>query len=198
MLIAGLAILVLVESFIQIFFGSDYKSIRFINTNIGHDFLGGYITNLQLFIVIISLLLFIILFGLIKYTKLGKAFRAVSDNRSLAEIVGISAENIYSYVFLIASFMAGIAGVLIGLEQGIYPLLGSKYIIAGFTAAIIGGIGSIYGAILGSLILGLFENIGVSLLPSLYKEFIVFIFLLFFLLFRPQGLLGIKKNILDA
>jgi branched-subunit amino acid ABC-type transport system permease component len=198
LLISSLAILVLIESTIHLFFGSDYKTIKYTETNVGHEILGGYITNLQIIIILISLCLFIILFWLIKYTKLGKAFRAVADNRILSEIIGISMEKIYTHAFLVASLIAGIAGIMISLEQGIFPLLGSKYIVVGLTAAIIGGIGNIYGAVLGSLLLGLFENIGVSILPSAYKELVVFFLLLLFLLLRPQGVLGIRKNILDV
>jgi branched-chain amino acid transport system permease protein len=128
-----------------------------------------------------------------KKTKLGKAMRAVADNKDVAEVVGISAEKIYSWSFIIGSAIAGIAGILVGLEQNLEPTMGTNLMIKGFTAAIIGGIGSVPGSILGSFLLGLVENFGIWFLPSGYKEAIAFIILFIFLLFRPQGILGIKK-----
>ena len=129
-----------------------------------------------------------------KKTRIGKAMRAVSDNRNVAEIVGISSERFYSWSFVVGSFIAGIAGILIGLEQNLEPMMGTGLIIKGFTAAIIGGIGNVYGAILGALILGLAENFGIWYLPSGYKDAIAFVILFIFLLFRPKGLFGIKKE----
>jgi branched-chain amino acid transport system permease protein len=128
-----------------------------------------------------------------KKTKLGKAMRAVSDNKDVAEVLGISAEKIYSWSFIIGSIIAGIAGILVGLEQNLEPTMGTKLMIKGFTGAVIGGIDSVPGSILGSFLLGLAENFGIWFLPSGYKDAIAFIILFIFLLFRPQGILGIKK-----
>ena len=85
-----------------------------------------------------------------KKSKLGKAMRAVSDNKEVAEIVGISSEKIYNWSFIIGSCIAGIAGILVSLEQNLEPTMGTGLIIKGFTAAIIGGIGNVPGAILGA------------------------------------------------
>ena len=95
---------------------------------------------------------------------------------------------------IIGSFIAGIAGILIGLEQNLEPTMGTNLIVKGFTAAIIGGVGNVYGAILGALLLGLAENFGIWYLPSGYKDAIAFIILFIFLLFKPKGLFGIKRE----
>ena len=121
--------------------------------------------------------------------------RAVSDNKDVAEIVGISSEKIYSWSFIIGSAIAGVAAILIGLEQNLDPYMGTNLMIKGFAAAIIGGIGSVYGAVLGAFLLGVVENFGIWYLPSGYKDAIAFILLFIFLLFRPQGILGIKRRI---
>ena len=120
--------------------------------------------------------------------------RAVAGNKDAAEIVGISAEKIYSRSFIIGSAIAGIAAILVGLEQNLQPMMGTNLMIKGFTAAIIGGIGSVPGAILGSFLLGFAENYGIWFLPSGYKDAIAFVILFIFLLFRPYGILGIRKN----
>jgi len=193
MLIASIALLILFESLILLFFGADVKTINLIKVEKGLEFFGAIITPLQIVIIITSVVLLVLLFIFMKRTKLGKAMRAVSDNKDVAEIVGISSKRIFAWSFIIGSAVAGVAGILIGLEQNLEPTMGTNLMIKGFTGAIIGGIGSVPGAILGSFLLGLAENFGIWFLPSGYKDAIAFVILFAFLLFRPQGILGIKK-----
>lgn len=195
MMIASVGLLIALQSVIILFWGADVKSIDFIKNNDGINFLGGIITPLQLIIVLISLTLFILLYLLMKKTKIGKAMRAVADNKDAAEIVGISSEKIYSWSFIIGSTIAGIGGILIVLEQNISPSMGTSLMIKGFAAAIIGGIGSVPGAIIGALFLGLVENFGIWFLPSGYKDAITFVLLFIFLIVRPQGIIGIRKGL---
>jgi len=194
LLIASFAVLILIESLILLFFGADVKTIGYIKVAKGIEFLGAIITPLQVFIIIVSIILLIFLFIFMKKTKIGKAMRAVSDNKDVGEIIGISSERIYNWSFIIGSAIAGIAGILVALEQNLDPTMGTGLVIKGFTAAIIGGIGSVPGAILGSFLLGLSENLGIWFLPSGYKDAIAFILLFIFLLFRPNGILGKKKE----
>jgi branched-chain amino acid transport system permease protein len=186
--------LILMESLILIFFGADVKTIGFIKVAKGLEFLGAIITPLQIFIVITSFVLLLGLWAFMKKTKIGKAMRAVSDNKDVAEVVGISSERIYNWVFAIGSAVAGIAGILVALEQNLEPTMGTGLVIKGFTGAIIGGIGSVPGAILGSFFLGFAENLGIWFLPSGYKDAIAFVILFIFLLFRPKGILGIRRG----
>lgn len=194
LLIASIAILILLESLALLFFGADVKTIDFIKNSQGFEIFGAIITPLQIIIILVSAILFFALFILMKKTKTGKTMRAIADNRDVAEIIGISSEKIYSWSFVIGSAIAGIAAILISLEQNIEPTMGTNLMIKGFTGAIIGGVGSVPGAVLGSFFLGLAENFGTWFLPSGYKDAIAFILLFLFLLFRPQGILGIKNN----
>jgi len=183
--IASFALLILFESLILIVFGADVKTTGFIKIAKGKEFLGAIITPLQIVIVAVSLILLFFLWFFMKKTKIGKAMRAVSDNRDVAEIVGISSEKIFGYAFIIGSGLAGLAGILVGLEQSLEPTMGTNLMIKGFTATIIGGIGSVHGAILGSFLFGFAENFGIWFLPSGYKNAIAFVILFTFLLFRP-------------
>jgi len=194
LLLASFALLILFESLILILFGADVKTIGYIKVAKGLSFLGAIITPLQIWIILTSFVLLIGLFLFMKKTKMGKAMRAVSNNKNVAEIVGISSEKIYAWSFIIGSAIAGIAAILIGLEQNLEPVMGTNLMIKGFTAAIIGGIGSIPGAILGAFLLGFAENFGIWYLPSGYKDAIAFVILFIFLLFRSKGILGIKKQ----
>jgi len=194
LLIASVGLLILFESLILLFFGADVKTIGFIKIAKGWEFLGAIITPLQIIIIVSSLILFVLLFFFTKKTKIGKAMRAVADNKDVAEIVGISAKKIYAWSFVIGSAIAGVAGILVGLEQNLEPTMGTNLMMKGFTGAIIGGVGSVPGAVLGSFLLGLVENFGIWFLPSGYKDAIAFIILFIFLILRPQGILGRKKK----
>lgn len=194
LLVASIAVLTLLESLALLFFGADVKIINFIKDNQGIKFFGAIITPLQITIISVSVILFFTLFVFMKKSKIGKAMRAVADNKDVAEIVGISSEKIYSWSFIIDSAIAGCAAILISLEQNITPTMGSILMIKGFTGAIVGGVTSVPGAILGSLLLGIIENFGIWFMPSSYKDAIAFILLFIFLLLRPQGILGINNN----
>ncbi|MBA3046965.1 branched-chain amino acid ABC transporter permease [Patescibacteria group bacterium] len=193
LLIASVALLILIESLILLLFGADVKTIGFIKISKGMEFLNAIITPLQIVIIISSLILLALLFVFMKKTRLGKAMRAVAGNKEAAEISGISVKKIYSRAFMIGSAIAGAAGVLIGLEQNLEPMMGTSLIIKGFTGAIIGGASSVPGAILGSFLLGQAENFGIWFLPSGYKDAIAFVILFIFLIFRPNGILGVKR-----
>ena len=195
LLLSSVALLIFMESLILLLFGADVKTIGFIRVARGMDFLGAIITPLQVVIILVSLGLLFSLFLFMKKTKIGKAMRAVSDNRDVAEVVGISSERVYSWSFVIGSAIAGVAGVLVGLEQNLEPTMGTNLMIKGFTGSIIGGIGSVAGAVLGAFLLGFVENIGIWFLPSGYKDAIAFVILFAFLLFRPRGILGIKRGV---
>lgn len=194
LLMISFTLLIFFESLILMLFGADVKTIGYIKIAKGLEFFGAIITPLQIVIVITSIILLIFLYFFMKKTRIGKAMRAVADNKDMAEVIGISSEKIYSVVFMVGSAVAGIAAILVGLEQNLEPTMGTNLMIKGFTAAIIGGIGSVPGAILGSYLLGFAENFGIWFLPSGYKDAIAFIILFIFLLFRHQGILGIKKK----
>jgi len=116
----------------------------------------------------------------------------VADNPNLSNIIGINAKRICYLSFIIGTALAGIAGILVALEQNIEPIMGTGLMIKGFTGAIIGGVTSVPGSVLGSYLLGLVENFGIWFLPSGYKDAIAFVLLFIFLLFKPTGILGLR------
>ena len=194
LLVASVAILILFQSLALLLFGANVKTIALPLSNHSINIGGAFITPLQIIIILISLLLFFALRLLMQRTKIGKAMRAVADNKEVAEILGISAERIYGTSFAIGSAIAGIAAILVSLEQNITPLMGASLIIKGFTGSVIGGIGSVPGAIVGSLFLGLAENFGTWFVSAGFKDAIAFILLFLFLLIKPQGFFGNKNN----
>ena len=192
LLIASIALMTFLNALVLALWGADVKTIP--TRNPVFDVLGARVTLIQTIIILVSATLLLALWLLMKKTTLGKAMRAVADNNDVAQTVGINPEKIYTLTFIIGSFLAGVAGILIGIEQNLYPQMGVSLIIKGFTGAVIGSLVSVPGSVLGSIILGLVENIGIWWLPSGYKDAIAFFLLFIFLLFKPSGLLGDKMR----
>jgi len=192
LLVASVGILILLENLMLLIFGADVKSVGFIQIRKGIEVLGGIITPLQIVIVVLVIILLLILWFFMKKSRLGKTMRAVADNPNLANIIGINAKRVCYLSFIIGTALAGIAGILVALEQNIEPIMGTGLMIKGFTGAIIGGVTSVPGSILGSYLLGLVENFGIWFLPSGYKDAIAFVLLFLFLLFKPTGILGLR------
>jgi branched-chain amino acid transport system permease protein len=155
--------------------------------------MGAVITDIQIMLLVVSVLLLAALWAIVDKTKMGKAIRAVADDPVGASVCGIHPERVILYAFGIGSALAGMAGVLISLETNIEPTMGMNAILKGIIASIIGGIGSIPGAVVGGFFLGIIENLGIWKIQAGWKDTISFAVLIIFLLFRPEGIFG-KKN----
>jgi branched-chain amino acid transport system permease protein len=145
------------------------------------------------FSFVLSILLMIGLFILVKKTRLGKSMRAVAENKQAAALMGIDVDAVISKTFIISGVLAGAAGVMWGIHNGLFNhFVGFLPGIKAFTAAVVGGIGNIPGAMMGGMLLGLFESLGPALLGLDFqlKDVIAFTVLILVLVFRPSGLLG--------
>jgi len=193
-LIASFGIFILIQNLIQLIFGAQILTLRTGAIKEGHHFLGAVITDIQILIIVVCFFLFLLTWLLIQKTKLGKAIRAVADDPVGAKLVGINPEKVIMAVFFIGSVLAGAAGILISLETNIEPTMGFNAILKGIIASIIGGIGSIPGALFGGLFLGLAENIGIWKIQAGWKDAIAFGILIIFLLLKPSGIMGVKTK----
>jgi branched-chain amino acid transport system permease protein len=159
------------------------------------DPIAGIIGSSDLVILLTTAVVMVILTWLIKFTRIGKAMRATAQDRKMAMLVGINVNNVISITFVIGSALAAIGGLLIASHVGqINFFIGFIAGIKAFTAAVLGGIGSIPGAVLGSFILGLTEAFATGYVSSDYEDVFAFSLLVLILIFRPSGLLG-KANI---
>jgi branched-chain amino acid transport system permease protein len=193
-LLASFGVFILLQNLIQLIYGAQILTLRTGPVKEGHQIFGAVITNIQIMILVVSCLLFVILWLFIQKTKIGKAMRAVSDDPITASVVGIHPEKTIFASFAIGSVLAGIAGILISLETNIEPTMGFNALLKGIIASIIGGIGSIPGAMLGGFFLGIAENLGIWKIQAGWKDCIAFVILIIFLLFRPGGILGSKTD----
>ncbi|MCZ6553246.1 MAG: branched-chain amino acid ABC transporter permease LivH [SAR324 cluster bacterium] len=149
------------------------------------------ITHLQLLIVVVTIVSMLALSWLIGRTALGRACRATQQDRIMANLLGINTDRIISTVFVIGASMAAVAGILITLNFGSFNFfIGFIAGIKAFTAAVLGGIGSLPGAMLGGVILGLSESLFAGFVNTDYKDVFAFGLLVLVLVFRPTGLLG--------
>ena len=193
-LIASFGVFIFLQNLIQLIFGAQILTLRTGPIKEGHHFLGAVITDTQIIIIVASLVLFILTWLFIQKTKLGKVIRAVSDDPIAARVVGINSEKIILAAFAIGSALAGAAGILISLETNIEPTMGLNAILKGIIASIVGGIGSIPGALFGGFFLGLAENLGIWKIQAGWKDTIAFAILIIFLLLRPSGIMGVKTE----
>jgi branched-chain amino acid transport system permease protein len=153
------------------------------------------ITSQELVILITTAVVMILLTFLIKFSRIGKAMRATAQDRQMAMLVGVDVNRVISVTFIIGSATAALGGLLIASHIGqINFYIGFIAGIKAFVAAVLGGIGSIPGAVLGSLVLGWTESFFTGYISSDYEDVFAFLFLVFILIFRPSGILGRKDT----
>jgi branched-chain amino acid transport system permease protein len=149
------------------------------------------ISYFQIFIILSSVVLMVGLYLFIQKSKTGKAMRAVAENSEAAALMGIDVNRVILITFVIGSTLAAAAGVMVGMYYTqINHMMGFLPGIKAFTAAVLGGIGNVAGAMLGGYFLGIVEALGVLVMPSEYKDVIAFSLLVLVLVFRPRGILG--------
>lgn len=191
-LITAIGVSLFLEYGGQLLFGADPKFFpQLIQTKEVIRYQGVVINNIQLIIFVVSFLLMGLLHHIVMRTKIGKAMRAVSFSPVASQFVGINVNAIISMTFILGSALAGAAGVLVGLSNPkVEPLMGIMPGIKAFVAAVLGGIGSIPGALLGGMLMGVSETLVVGYISSTYRDALAFILLILILLIKPSGLLG--------
>lgn len=146
----------------------------------------------QVIILVVASLLMVVLHCTVRYSKLGKAMRAASEDYEAASLMGINVDRVITFTFGLGAALAGAGGVLVGMYfNSVHPFMGVSVGLKAFCAAVLGGIGSIPGAMLGGIFLGVAEVLGVAVGFGTYKEAIAFALLILVLLIKPTGLLGL-------
>jgi branched-chain amino acid transport system permease protein len=172
-------------------FGRDSLSIPapFTNGTVATVF-GAQIQTYYVVIAIATLVMLVSLDRVVALTRLGKGIRAVAQDAETASLMGVNVDRIISQTFIIGGLLGGAAGFLFGLSAGVVYTMGFTPALKAFTAAVLGGIGNIRGAVIGGLVLGVAENLGVACTQSSWRDVVAFGILVLVLLVRPTGILG--------
>jgi len=190
-LISAIGVSIFLQNYVMITQGATDKVFPHLFEEAGFETKGIRVTYIQLFIIAISSVLMLFLHIFITRTRTGKAMRAVAQDKIMASLVGINIDNVISVTFIIGSGLAAIAGLMVATYYGLVNYsIGYIAGIKAFTAAVLGGIGSIPGAMFGGILLGLVESLSASYISPEYKDAYAFIILIIILLIRPSGLFG--------
>lgn len=191
-LITAIGVSLLLQYLGQVIFGASPKVFPQILDDSVLTTIGSVpLKLLDVTVLIITLIMMMILHFVIFKTKLGKAMRAVSTNMTVAKMMGVNTDRVIAFTFVVGSSLAAVGSVLVGMKYPkIDPLMGMLIGIKAFVAAVLGGIGSVPGAVIGALIMGLSEEMVVAYLSSTYRDALAFGILIIILVFKPSGLLG--------
>jgi branched-chain amino acid transport system permease protein len=193
-LISALGVSFFIQNTVLLLWGADFRT--YDTFDLVDPFTGLHVGPLnvwliRLFVMAAAFAMMLGLYGLVNWTKLGKAMQATAYDREAASMMGIDVDKVIVRTFFIGSALAGAGGVLVGLVFGqINHFMGFSYGLKGFTAAVVGGIGSIPGAMFGGLFIGLVEAFAAGYISNTFKDLILFSILIAVMLVRPSGLFG--------
>jgi branched-chain amino acid transport system permease protein len=172
------------------FFKADPRKIDSGLSRIRFRFWGLFMTGERLAILVLSVLLVLLLAWFIKYSRTGKAMRAVAQDRVAAQLAGINVRRIYSVTFAISGALAAAAGTMVGAMFFVSPEMGFTVILKSFVIVILGGFGNIAGVIVAAVLIGLVESLGGGFISYAYKDAYPFLFMILLFIFKPDGLKG--------
>jgi branched-chain amino acid transport system permease protein len=198
-LITAIGVSIILQNLAMLIWGRQYVSFPAILPATRYQFLGASISLLQIAIVALALAIMAGLWLLVEKTRLGRAMRATAQSREVAELMGVNVDRVISATFVVGAAIAAIAGVMVSAYYGLaHYYMGFMLGLKAFSAAVLGGIGNIAGAMLGGLLLGVIEALGAGYIGDLtggflgsnYQDVFAFFVLIGVLVFRPSGLLG--------
>ena len=198
-LITAIGVSIVLQNLAMMIWGREYHAFPQLIVNHPHQIFGAIINDIQIAIVITALCLMAGLMVLVHRTRLGRSMRAVAENQHAAQLMGVDVNRVISTTFMIGSALAAVAGLMVSANYGLaHYYMGFLLGLKAFTAAVLGGIGNLRGAMLGGLLLGLIESLGAGyigditggFMGSQYQDVFAFFVLIAVLVFRPSGLLG--------
>ena len=190
LLLVSLGLMVAIQNVVAMCFGDELKTLSTgpiaQGTNIG----GALITSVQAITILCSASAVILLVIFLQKTQLGLSLRSVADNSQLALVIGIDPDKVTGSAFAVGSALAAISSVLAAFDTGLTPTMGFNALLLAVVAVVLGGVGSIPGALLGGFAIGMIRNLVAAFIPTAWLDSMIFLVLIGFLLFRPYGLLG--------
>ncbi len=196
MMIVSIGLSLFLRSIYQYFFSSSTKSLTEYTTQARKDYWIFSLADKEVAIIVIATVAIVIACLALMKTRLGKAMRAVSDNPALAASSGMRVDGVISYAWILGTALTGLAGVLLSINSQVNFLMGFKLLLLVFAAVTLGGLGTIWGALFGSMVIGLMVEVGPLFgVPSSIKEVGALVVLILILLIRPQGILGRRERV---
>jgi branched-chain amino acid transport system permease protein len=198
-LITAIGVSILLQNLAMMIWGREYHSFPQLIANTPHTVGGAIINDIQIIIFILALAIMAGLMVVVHRTRLGRSMRAVAENQHAAQLMGVDINRVISITFMLGSALAAVAGVMVSANYGLaHYYMGFLLGLKAFTAAVLGGIGNLRGAMLGGLLLGLIESLGAGYIGDLtggflgsnYQDVFAFFVLIAVLVLRPSGLLG--------
>lgn len=192
--VATIGISIILQNALALGFGSQVQTYRLGNQKLHH--VGPFLwTTVEIAVMIAAAVIMLALHVLLRYTRLGRAIRAVADDRRLARASGIDTKRVVSVTWLLAGAIAGVGGCVLAASGGSFnPATGFNYLLVTFAAAVVGGIGRPYGAMVGALVVGIVTEVSAAYLSASYKQVFAVGLLIVFLLIRPAGLFSAKAG----
>jgi branched-subunit amino acid ABC-type transport system permease component len=194
LLIASIGLSYLLRNAIRLIWGSDLQTYGLMPVR-GILFAGLSITPAQIAMMAAAIVFLGTLYFILTRTLLGKSLRAVADDMTLAQIMGVTIKKVSVAVWVLAAAFSAVGGILLAVDTNLEPLMGLANLIKAFAAVLLGGAGNVWGALLGGLVIGVAENLSVAFISPGYKDFIAFALIILMLLFRPRGIFGIMGGV---
>ena len=200
-LITAIGVSIILQNLAMLIWGKQYISFPPVLPQGRYEILGAHITDVQIAILVLTLLIMLGLILVVQKTRLGRAMRATAQSRQVASLMGVDVNRVIAATFAIGSALAAVAGVMVSAYYGLaHYYMGFMLGLKAFSAAVLGGIGNLGGAMLGGLLLGLIESFGAGYIGDLtggflgsnYQDVFAFFVLIAVLVFRPAGLLGVR------
>ncbi len=192
LLLASLGLYIVLQNVISMIFGDDTKIIRSEGIQAGINIFGAHVTPIQLATLLLSLLLLLIVTLLLKKTRIGRSIRAVASDATLADLSGIDSNRVILIVMGLGSFLAAVAGILVALDVDMTPTMGMQPLMLAVVATIVGGIRSLWGIALASLLLASAQQLTAWQIGAQWQECAAFVVLVAFLVVWPKGVSGAK------
>jgi branched-chain amino acid transport system permease protein len=191
--IVSMGLTILGTNLMQILFGNRPFRIQGFNTQ-SYQLGNVWVTNLELLTLALGVITFIILWFYLSKTTAGKTIRAVAVNQDMSEALGINRDGVFISVLAIGSVIGGLAAILIGINDGVTPFMGTAPLFTAFAVTFLGGIGSLTGAIVGGLLLGIVQSVALLFVPGGYQGVITFVILVLIIIIKPRGLFSKKRT----
>lgn len=190
LMIASIGLYVVLQNAISLTWGDNTLRLNTFQVEEGHNIFGALVTNVQIILFVVSLILFVSVIIVSNYTTFGKSLRAVSDNPELSNIYGINSNKVILFSFILGSALAACAGILTAADTNMTPTFGFNLLLYGVVVMIIGGVGSYKGLVGGALLVSSAQHLAAFYIDTKWMEAMAYLILIVFLIWKPYGFSG--------